>query len=248
MVNHVLRVSGLDKQIDAFPKDLSEGFNRQMVRLDPRFSEKYQKAVFASFTAAKIRSTFTDAFKRQMGNSALAGVLPWFESPVGRKVTAAEDRDPDAATSERNRSEFLARIQKEPPSAHRVRLMKEMEAQVQSTDHMTSIMLAMVRALVSNIRRSDPRKALTVDLVNSPDFEKGFRDVLVPELEKRNALSALYVYSTLSDAELEQYVQFLSSPHGQTMNRAVWSGFEQSLVTAIVEVANRLGDFSAEEP
>jgi hypothetical protein len=248
MLRHVLRVSGLEKQIDDFPKILSEAFNRQMPNLDPRFTEKYKQAVLASFTSAKIGSSFTDTFSRQMGYSALADVLPWLESPVGRKVTAAEDRDPDFVTNRRNRSDFAVRIQQEPPSANRVRLIKEMEIQLQSADHEAGIILTMMRALVSSIAPSDPRGAFAADLVRSPGFERGFREVLAPELEKSNALSDLYVYSTLSDAELEQYVQFLSSPPGQRMNRAIWSGFEHSLEAASVELGTRLAHLPPEQP
>ena len=240
IARRVLRESGLDKQIDEIPKSIFEGFNRQMARMDPRFSERYQKAGLTSFTSEKIHSAFIDSFNRQMGYSALAGVLPWFESPVGRKVTEAEDRDPDQETHDRNRSEFAVLLQKKPPSANRLRLIKEFELQVQPTDHAVGLTLAMLRAFVSNIPVSDPQRVLTVDMVRSPAFEKGFRDALVPELEKVAALSDLYTYSTLSDNELEQYVQFLSSPYGQTMNRAVWSGFEHSIEVLGVELAARL--------
>jgi hypothetical protein len=167
----------------------------------------------------------------------VAGVLPWYESPVGRKVTAAEDRDPDAATHERNRSEFAARIQQEPPSANRLRLIKELQSQVQATDHTATMMLIWVRAVASYVPGANPR---TADIVRSPGFEKGFRDGLQAKLEEQETLSDLYAYSTLSDAELEQYVQFLSSIHGQTMTRATWSGFEHAVEAASAEVATRL--------
>jgi hypothetical protein len=94
-----------------------------------------------------------------------------------------------------------------------------------------------MRAIASSVPGADPRSA---DVVRSPGFEKGFRDTLTPELEKKAPLSDLYVYSTLSDAELEQYVQFLSSSHGQTMTRATWSGFEHVFEAAGAEVATRL--------
>ena len=240
MARHVLQVSGVDKAIDEIPKAISESFNEQLARMDSQFSERYGKAVLASFTPERIRPAFIDSFNRQMGYSALAGVLPWLESPLGRKVTAAENRDPDYATHERNRSEFAARLQKEPPGANRVRLIKEIELQVQSNDHMADLMLTMVRVFVSTVPVSDSQRVRSVDMVRSPAFEKGFRDAIAPELEKADALSDLYAYSILSDDELEQYVQFLRSPHGQTMNRAVWSGFEHSIEAASRELATRL--------
>jgi hypothetical protein len=118
-------------------------------------------------------------------------------------------------------------------------LINEIERQVRSTDHMVDMVLSMLRGVVANLPL-DPRRALLVRVMNSPGFERGFKGALVPNLEKSNAFSDLYTYSVLSDAELEQYIQFLSSPHGQTFTRAVWSGLDASIRSGSVELGTRI--------
>jgi hypothetical protein len=76
----------------------------------------------------------------------------------------------------------------------------------------------------------------------SPDFEKTFRTQLTESTSQGNTIWFLFVYNSLSEGELAEYLKFLKSPSATAFSNSIWDGIDATFADAAQRFGRKLAE------
>jgi len=139
----------------------------------------------------------------------MAKALAWYDSPLGKRITGLElaalvfDGGPRA----------VADLENDRPSPRRLALIERLDAGGGASETTVDVTMAIVRSLTRAFQPALP----AVSRLNPGQLEEALvrtRNRTLEQIRDACLVSMLLAYRTLSDHELEQYVQFVESEAG----------------------------------
>jgi hypothetical protein len=235
--------SGIDKQMNSYPGNVRLGMEQGRAK-SPLPDAQYQllmNSVSKAYDPVVMKRTMAATLRKALGPADIDGAMVWLNSPLGRRITLLEEENstPEAY----QRMQAWVQGQKEPPPASRVDLIRRFDQAVGVTEFtVTSIKhseLAMLAAVTATQPPEQQRKAF--DQVNQIFAQKHAE--LLQAVTAQTLPHMIYVYRSLTDAELEQYLAFAVSPAGKRYHEATQAALDE----AIVQAARNAGTVFAEE-
>ena len=226
--------SGMDKQIKQLPLLIQANIEQALEKDDrinqlPRHTKSaISGSVHEAFATERLKKIIIKEMKESMTIKDLNKTLKWLDSPLGKKCTRLEE----AASTPETLSEiqkFAAQLQQAPPAANRLDILRRLDAAVKATETNVEITMNAQLAVAFAVVKSLPREQQGPLEDIAAQLEKN-RPQIEAMMKSQTLLFALYTYQDLTNAELEKYIQFATSPAGNKYHVATISGFKKALL------------------
>ena len=238
-LDHLLRISGLEHQIEQFPEAVRAGFlqsndqdeNPLSEELAALFLESAERTLLPSVILSEVR----DSLRQSLDNEDIETMISWHETDLGHRIVMAEKNAsrPEAYLEILEQSESLMQDSQRMAVAVRfdellgiTELMMEIQEVVS-----TAVFAAMMTAL-------EPNQSFDLDEYRSqmqamaPMMEAGMRQLVV--------LSLIYTYQDIDDASLADYETFLNLPVAKRFNDSYASALAPGLIKVVKHWATDL--------
>jgi hypothetical protein len=203
--------------------------------LPPGVDTALRQAVASSFNA----TLFVDEVGKSIGSGLsrydVESVLKWLDSSLGKRITRLEE----AGSTPAALAEMEALKVQLLKDADRVRLMRRFDVAIKgseySADLMMNVQVAMASSMAAVLAPDDPavhEQILAAVSANRSQVELEARD--------KTLQSFLYIYRTLSEDELNRYIDFISSPVGTRYHEVMKEGMNRGFLRASRSVGKAL--------
>ena len=197
-----------------------------------RYKDSLPPAVFQAlvtnsnrrFAAHAIDQRARQALREQLAEPQPA--LAFFQSPLGRKIVSAEVL---AARREQlaRHTDGLPRID---AGSNRQLLIRHLAQAIPAGEAGAEVSLALAGVAADSLSQMIPG---LLGGSQAQTLLSSQRQRMIQQVEADLDNTLLYVYRELSDAELEQYLQFAQSPAGQAYYRAALQALRAGLAVGV---------------
>jgi len=225
-IDEAIRISGMRTHL-MFVRSHMKQILDEDLRLDYDARRWLAQTIDAAFSPEAYAKPIRQALLDNYDADALARVLIWYRSPIGKKVVRLEQSG--AAPGQlQARRKYLATLENKQPSEDRLVLIfrideasRASEAAFAADKALTNGWnLGIQQVLSVTERREVAQTQLALDI-----FRAQLRDVVSEEILRE----MMYVYRDATDAELRAYAEFLESDAGAWFFNTVYKG-QQALV------------------
>ena len=238
----VLAASPVDDIVARYPAMMSQGIRDGLKRsgqLPPMVADTIGNLVSKSFSAADIEQQIITDLQNQLTDAQLDAVQDWYETPVAKKISAAEiaASEPSAWQQIQARAPELNAKYKGTRKAQMFdRFDRASRATESAVDTSIAVQLGLATAMA----------AFSSDSVNYDQLRQRIesqRSMLTGVVGQQVYDSYLYTYETIGAQEMNLYLGFLESPAGAAFSRVVTNSIQQAITDPIESVGRQLVQF-----
>lgn len=242
----LIEKSGLGIHLDFIPKSLKIGIEHAMKNGVLKLSVEQIRQAHAAFEHAyapsKLRAAVAERIPARITPEQGSRIITFLESPLGRRVVERENRlaQPEIQSEiQQNAAKIIADAGK---NASRLALYASLVDAMDSTRHGVDIYIGSALATNAAILATLP------DTPERPTLEEIRKNLDAQRLAITATMSqtllsnTAYAYQDLSEAELNDYLQFALSPEGKVYFQELGNILSEVLVMCAYDA----GKFSAE--
>jgi hypothetical protein len=200
-------------------------------------SERITIALGNAYSPEVLRSRIRASLAKRISAADVDAALRWLESDLGRKLTLLEEASTDASAGS-SRGPAAQRLYSILSTDRRDRLERFARAK-----HSGERVAAMVEGMtLASAEAFAAARGQDIPSVLDPlkrKFESD-RPALVKRIYESTMLSDSYIFRTVSDSELDQYIQFLESPAGKRYDEALANALIGTLVASSGEAGRAI--------
>ena len=226
LVASLMQQSGMAAQIEMIPEQVKMGI-RDSARQGAPMDVVIQDKLIGSLDTKSLSQDLQAYLVEQISFDEIRQVMVWLESPLGKKVVAMEIN----ASQSEMMSKMFDVFQVEsvrPGRVERVhRLGEAVLSKERTRDLMINIQTFFGMAMVAERGTTQP-----VSYGATRDNMERAMAPMWGELEQVVMMMYLFTYQGLSDAELDQYLEFTESAVGRRYNRALYEGLSRAFLNA----------------
>lgn len=242
-LDHLLEGSGLKVQLESLSASIRAQFLGSSLRDQDRVT--IDRIVSARFDAEALYARIALELAHSIDAARLAEALAWYDSPLGRHITALEL----AAARLGGEHEVRVDAKTDRPSPGRLALVERLDAGLGASETTVDITVAIVRSLVRAFQPALP--ALASLSRGQLDEQLALaRNWTVTRLRPPYIAGMLVAYRSLSDAELTEYLRFVESEVGgwylSQTNSALLRAVDVAARATADELATALPPLAAE--
>ncbi len=241
IVEEILELSGTKKQIENFPSLVEVQLAGYKNKQKPEIFEIVSKVMSESYKAETMYQVVLDNLIANFDKNHYAALLNWLRSPLSRKMSQLEEQ---ASTSEalQEMREFAAKLQYSPPLQERVALAQALDEAIGGTN----LSIEMITLTNLQMYKAFETVILETQRIKEDNWEEKLKSSLKAQLEqpiKQNTLTSfLYIYRSVSDEELREYINFWDSEEGRWCNKILTRAFLDAMAKVGREMGNRLAN------
>jgi uncharacterized protein YbaP (TraB family) len=244
---HALYIrSGMEEQIWQLPLAMQGGLDQARIQ-DDRIQQipqdvyiNVKNLLAEAFAAEHLNAIVLRQMEVQLGNAEMERIRAWLDSPLGKRCSDlfTASLKPQASTS---LQEFMENLQKSPASPARLELIQGLASATKAKDVTLEIAVDTQLVLTTVISTTFPSAEQWPFSKILDETEKN-RLLFEPRMDQLAIPLLLYMYSTLSDAELGQYLAFAKSGPGARYYRALFNGIRLALMDASIRFGAAMAD------
>lgn len=242
-----LAASPVDDIVARYPAMMSQGIRDGLKRsgqLPPMVANTIGNVVSNSFSAADIEQQIITDLQNQLTDGQLEAVQGWYETPVGRKISAAEiaASEPSAWQQIQARAPGLNSKYKGTRKAEMFdRFDRASRATESAVDTTIAVQLGLATAMAAFSSDSENYDQLRQRI-------EGQRSMLTGVVGQQVYDSYLYTYENIGAQEMDLYLGFLESPAGAAFSKVVTNSIQQAITDPIESVGRQLAQFLSPAP
>jgi uncharacterized protein YbaP (TraB family) len=236
---HALYIrSGMEEQIRNLPLAIQIGFDQvrdqddRIQQLPEDFYVNIKELLAESFAADNLNTMVLRHMEAQISQAEMQRVLNWLNSPLGKRGTQLF-KTSLTPKSPAKLQEFINTMQQSPPSSTRLKLIQELATATKTTEITLEIAINTQLVVTTVITATLPAVQQRPFSEILDEVEKN-RPLLEPRVDQQIQPLLLYMYRSLSDAELEQYITFAKSSAGAQYYRAMLNGIKLALMDSSI--------------
>lgn len=249
-VDRLVKVSGLEQQLSISSDEAASVFSSQFLaasQLD--MGSDFETMVRDTLAGHGLLASVRQSLAGGLNKKQLQQLLKWYESAAGRRVTELEIAAEDPAQMER----MMAQINSLQSDAKEMARAERMDRTLGVTDKMIHSMKVTQRALLEAMLDSSdaPEQARQSALDNIDQTVEGSRS----EMQQFAWAITAYTYRSLSDAEYDDYLQFLETPAAKKLHELIVEAANASVAKTYSKLGSnikqrlqKLGDRPVEQP
>ncbi|WP_417543845.1 DUF2059 domain-containing protein [Marinobacter sp.] len=242
----VLAASPIDDIVDRYPAMMSEGIREGLKRnpqLPPMVADTIGYVVTNSFRAADIEQQIVKNLESDLSGKQLEAVQDWYETPVGRKISAVEvaASDPGAWKQIQARA---AELNKKYKGTDRARAFERFDRASRATESAVDTTIAVQLGLATAMAAFSSDSANYDELKQSIENQRGKIRGIV---EQQVYDSYLHTYEKISSQEMGLYIDFLESGPGTAFSKTVTRSIQQAITDPIESIGNQMARFLSPE-
>ena len=231
----LMKLSGMEEQIRQIPPQILSSLAEQKGQLPAEAYVSFSQAMRDAFSAEQIEKSAVKQATTNLTVEIMQKALDWLESGPGRKITSLEEAASTPQAAQQIQA-LAGRLKSVPPPPHRLELIQRLDSATQATDVSLSITETAMMAVATALDAIQPK-----ELQVGTDTLKKQLEQQRPQLRQNilymTTAAGLYAYQTLSDVELDRYIEFLESAAGKKYQ----TGMNSALKGALAEASERAG-------
>lgn len=241
-----LAASPVDDIVAQYPAMMSQGIRDGLKRsgqLPPMVADTIGNVVSNSFSAADIEQQIITDLQNQLTDGQLEAVQGWYETPVGRKISAAEiaASEPSAWQQIQARAPGLNSKYKGTRKAEMFdRFDRASRATESAVDTTIAVQLGLATAMAAFSSDSENYDQLRQRI-------EGQRSMLTGVVGQQVYDSYLYTYENIGAQEMDLYLGFLESPAGAAFSKVVTNSIQQAITDPIESIGKQMSRFLSPE-
>lgn len=234
LVDEVLRVTGLTRQLEQLPEQISGGMAMapNSEKVPPEMARAIEKVITDSFSEEDIRAQVVAQLKAQFDQKRLQALAADFSTPLVKRIVDMESKPgtPEAQTA------FFNALAAKPLPPARVKALQQLDRAAKVSDLSAEIALAAFNAMMGAMVSDFPG--------DHAQFEREMAKQRGPMLDsiRGSVMSSMaYVYRDASDADLASYAKLYETDHAQWFSRIAMGALKQGINNASKRSGERLG-------
>ena len=193
-----------------------------------------------AFDPARLDTTVLEQTEVQLSKDAMERIRAWLDSPLGKRCsdlfTVALKLQAPAELQE-----FMKNLQKSPAAPSRLELIQGLAAATKTKDVTLEITVDTQLVLTTVISTTFPSAEQWPFSKTLDETEKN-RLLFEPRVDQQITSLLLFLYRSLSDAELGQYMAFAKADAGSRYYRALFNGIRLALMEASIRFGAAMAD------
>lgn len=236
LVQEVYTKSGMEKQLQQLPLVIQAAVDQALREghLLEQLPRQVTSAISAlapvAFASENLKEVVLSHLKEKLAAQDIKKVLKWLDSPLGKKCAQLEEAaaTPEALTEMRR---YAAAIKGSPPKKERLAVLRKLDIASRATETAVEVALSTQVAVALAANYTLPlEQQSSIDTIKQT--LKRVRSLVEAEARKETLASLLYTYRNLTETQIRQYIEFLSSPAGSkytevynaALKKALWEG------------------------
>ncbi|WP_417516817.1 DUF2059 domain-containing protein [Marinobacter sp.] len=238
----VLAASPIDDIVDRYPAMMSEGIREGLKRnpqLPAMVADTIGYVVTNSFRASDIEQQIVKNLESDLSAKQLEAVQSWYETPVARKISAAEiaAADPGAWKQIQARA---ADLNKKYKGTDRAQAFERFDRASRATESAVDTSIAVQLGLATAMAAFSSDSANYDELKQSIENQRGKIRGIV---EQQVYDSYLHTYEKISSQEMGLYIDFLESGPGTAFSKTVTQSIQQAITDPVESIGNQMARF-----
>lgn len=205
---------------------------------------KIRGLMAAAFDPARLDTTVLGKVEVQTNKEEMAQIRAWLDSPIGKRCSDLFTAALKPQSSAEHEA-LLATSQKSPITPARLELLQGLAAATRIKDITLEIAVNTQLVQTTIVSTNFPSEEQWPFSKTLDETEKN-RMLFEPRIDQQVTSLLLYMYSSLSDAELGQYLEFAKSGPGAHYYRALFNGVKLALMEAGIRFGGALADLQWE--
>lgn len=239
LLKELMKISGLEQQIQQIPQQVLADFEKTGKKLPAAQYQTLRRLLNEAFSSKNIGTHVYKRLQDELDPVAAKRSLEWLRSDLGRKITKLEIAS--TAQSLKSIEAYGKQIKTTPPPSERVALVRQLDFATHATEvglniHEAmsfSVAAAMDATLPDEQRQGQDRLRILMDR-QRPKWRQDLQDFTMVWM--------LYTYQTLTNHELERYVEFLETDTGREYTNSANIALQDALYVAIERISHALVD------
>lgn len=235
VAQRLVKSSGLTVQLRGFSDQFAKQFGQQRGKLPDGIVAELSSAAREAFRADVLEADIVDGVSKKMKLDDMNQAIAWLETPVGRRVTVAEE---EASTEgEEAMRKYVESQGGKKPSDARQKLIADLIATTPGVDHSARKIEAIGLGVALGIDSTQPSQ----NRIGLKRLQERLKAAMPAEKIKQQIRDVLpgimaYTYRDVSDADLAEYVKFLGSPLGKRYQDQMGDAYADALIRASVRL------------
>lgn len=242
-LNKLLDLSGMNKQISAFPEMMAAGVDQAQAQaaaakrteMSADDFKALKTALSDAFQPGPILQTTGAAIKKKVSEADAQQVIAWFESDLGKKVTQAEVDTASPAA----RQDMIQNAQALMADKARMDFARKLDKLLHATEATLAFQEQAATAMYSAVtKQQHPDQPLDIKALQQQihgAIEQGR-----PNVEMATALTFAYTYRNMDMDSLKQYRKFLERASTRRFNDAGREGMMAGMNQAVLKAADSI--------
>ncbi len=238
LIDQVLDQSGIRKQLQQIPAQISMQLAARKQEYKPEVYAILERSMTESFRANTLYQLAKDCFRKNFDAQKMQDTLTWLQSPLFRKFSGLEMNlsDPKVRAEVK---EFTTSLMTKPPPEARLGLVKRFDQATNSTSLAVDIITSINRGMVTGIEKFVPvDKRVPPDKLDELLAQQ--RQKIEEPLKSASMISMIFLFRSVSDEELRQYISFYESDTGRWFTRLSSLAMNSAMTTAAESIGEKM--------
>lgn len=232
LVQLLMLKSGLDKQLDHYPRMIQSGFeqaqtNSQLQIFTAEEVQMFVGMMGSAYESGKLKNSIQLSLSNSLSSTEIQISLNWLGSPLGEKITKLEEdtSTPEAfEESQAMADRFVNDLARIALITKLNRVMIVTEAAMEAAKYTSVTLLTAVYAEYPADARPSSEEIIDIAEKNTNELR--------PKLEQMTQNHLLYTYRSVSNEDLEKYISFGESGAGSHYVAACHNAIREALLQA----------------
>jgi hypothetical protein len=242
----IFNQSGLSTQIEFLPEiieaeivDLLKN-QRKKNQLKGKNLQYFVDIVRQSYTVEDMSRIILAYLDEQLSPSDRKLILQWLNSKLGRHFTYLEAQSSKAEKIDEMR-QFVRNLGNSPPTEKRLDLIYQLNQLTHATKSALIVLMSskLSRELIK-LQLHAASKKPNLDSVTKRVVRE--QNIVEREITAMVVSGLLYTYRTVSDQNLQTYINFASSEIGRIYHQVIFAGYNRAVVSANLKFAQVLNE------
>ena len=235
-----MQLESLGAQVQA---GMSDSMNKNPGQLTDAQKSRMLDCAQAAYAADGLRPPAVDAVAGTLQPADVAPLQAWYDSPLGRKISAMEASSATQVTDPQERLRRGAQALGGATGARKAALQAIL-TETHSVDIMADTLIEMALAVQQGMASLDPA-ATSASIAELKANLNSRRPQLVDHYAQISLPAYAFTYTGLGDDELARYAQYLATPAAKAFNDGSSRAISRALTSGSVKLGRCLKDAGA---
>ncbi|MGH7229683.1 MAG: hypothetical protein ACREIH_10795 [Nitrospiraceae bacterium] len=234
LAKELMKLSGLEQQIRQIPRQILAGFDKDGKKLPPQRYTALRRVLSQAYNAQTLEEHVYRRVHSELNHELATKTLGWLRTDLARKITKLEEQ---ASTPQaiQQMGVFAKKLESSPPSQQRLGLARRIDLATDATELMLDITESSTFGLAMALDATLPPEQRQGEARLRVQMERQ-RQKLRETYQELSTVNSLFTYQSLSDAEVERYVDFLESEVGTQYTTLANTALKDALYEAGTQV------------
>jgi len=236
LIDELVTVSGLRKQIDQIPDKVAQGARHSSAKpRDQAVVAEVEKIMAEAFKPDRFHQRVRDALKKDFDRKRVEGLLKTLNTPLMKKMTDLEGRE----VKPEELAAFANGLAKAPLSKERLQTLQDYDSTTKGSEFATELVTGVTRAMVAGAVGGDAAKLAKFD----SEFGKQ-KAKLGNAVRDATLLASAYMYRDVSDSDLAEYTRFYATDDGKWFVTTVMNALLEEFRAGAQQAGERIAELA----